>query len=62
MSTNRIVTLCLIVAITLVTVYAGSAVFRRINAEIAKRDELLEKLDGYAYDLHAVPRELHEEL
>ena len=41
MSTNRIVTLCLIVTITLVTIYAGSAVFRRINAEMAARDELL---------------------
>ncbi len=62
MSTNRIVTLFLIAAVTLVTVHAGSAVFRRSNAEMAARDEFLEKLDRYAFDLHAVPRKLHEEL
>lgn len=61
-STNRIVTFGLIITITLVTVYAGSAIFRRIKTEMAARQELHEKLDRYAFDLHAMPRKIREEL
>ncbi len=62
MSTQRIVTLALMVTIMLVIVYTGRSVYRGLKIQVEDHYAVYDEIDDVRVNVHTIPRKLHEEL